>query len=60
MTDFAVLCDFDDHNFGFSIISLRSAARMASPAMIVCNQCESGLPQARMEERRRPMGQRPT
>jgi hypothetical protein len=60
MTDFVVLDGLEGHRCGLPISFLRSAARMASPAMIVCNQGESGLPDAAMGHRRRPMGLRPT
>jgi hypothetical protein len=60
MTDFVVRGGLEGHRCGLPISSLRLAARMASPAMIVCNRGESGLPDAAMGHRRRPMGLRPT
>ena len=60
MTDFAAMSISKRHIFGLLITSLVSAARMASLAMIVCNQCESRSPEARAGHRRGPMGQRPT
>ena len=60
MTDFVVLDGLEGHRCGLLISFLRSAARMASPAVIVCNRGESRLPDAAMGHRRRPMGLRPT